>query len=178
MKKNMYPAFIAAIISLYAFTLITTNWNVKGDESVIKFSSGKINGSFKGLKADIVFDKAHPERAKISASIDAPSIATGFFLKNGHAKDALGVDKYPTIKFVSTSVSKNGSAYLAKGNLTMKGVSSRVAIYFTFDDRGNQGVFKGHFIVIPKDFGINRSGTPRQVLVNLIVPVTKSEVIM
>ncbi|MDB4904464.1 MAG: hypothetical protein JWQ63_3745 [Mucilaginibacter sp.] len=174
MKKVMFPAIIATIICLFAFTLIITNWKVKSDESVIKFSSKKINGSFKGLKADIVFNKEHPEEAKFSATIEAPTLATGFFLKNMHAKDALGVDTYPTIKFVSTSVSKNGDGYSAKGNLTMKGITRPAIIHFTFDDKGNEGVFKGNFKVIPKEFGIDRSGTPDEVIVNLIVPVVKS----
>jgi polyisoprenoid-binding protein YceI len=173
MKKIKYLAIAAAVVSLLAFTLVMTNWKVKGDESVVKFTSGKINGSFKGLKAEIVFDKEHPEQAKFSASIDAPSIATGFFLKNSHAKDALGVDKYPTIKFVSTSVNKSGGAYLAKGNLTLKGITKPATIRFTFDGKGSQGVFKGNIKVIPKDFGIDRNGTPPQVMVNLTVPVTK-----
>jgi polyisoprenoid-binding protein YceI len=172
--KIIYPAIGLVLISLIAFTVLATSWKVKGDESVVKFSSGKINGSFKGLKAEIVFDKEHPEQAKISASIETPTIATGFFLKNSHAKDALGADKYPTIKFVSTSVSGNAQAYLAKGNLTMKGITKPATINFTFDDKGNQGVFKGNFEVIPKDYGIDRSGTPDKVMVNLIVPVTKS----
>ena len=172
--KIIYPAIGLVVVSLIAFTVIATSWKVRGDESVVKFSSGKINGSFKGLKADIVFDKEHPEQAKISASIETPTIATGFFLNNSHAKDALGVDKYPTIKFVSTSVSGNAQAYLAKGNLTMKGITKPATINFTFDDKGNQGVFKGNFEVIPKDYGIDRSGTPDKVMVNLVVPVTKS----
>jgi polyisoprenoid-binding protein YceI len=174
MKKIMYPVFITAVISLFSFTSLNAAWKVKSEESKVEFSSGKINGSFKGLKADIVFDKEHPELAKFSASIDAPSIATGFFLKNSHAKDALGVDKYPTIKFVSTSVSKSAGAYSAKGNLTMKGITKPATIHFTFDDKGNQGVFKGTFKVIPRNFGIDHNGTPDQVMVKLTVVVTKS----
>jgi polyisoprenoid-binding protein YceI len=174
MKKLIYCVILAVATGLTAFTLIAVSWKVKTDESVVKFTSEKINGSFNGLKADIVFDKEHPEEAKISASIDAPSIATGFFLKNSHAKDALGVDKYPTIKFVSTSVSKSAGAYLAKGNLTMKGITKPAIIHFTFDDKDSKGVFNGTLKVIPKDFGIDRSGTPDQVMVTLTVPVTKS----
>jgi polyisoprenoid-binding protein YceI len=173
MKKIIYPAIGLAIISFIAFTLIANDWKVKGDGSVVKFTSGKINGSFKGLKADIIFDKEHPEKAKISASIETPSIATGFFLKNSHAKDALGVDKYPTIKFVSTSVSGNAQAYVAKGNLTMKGITKPATIHFTFEGKGSQGVFKGSFVVIPKDYGIDHNGTPDKVTVDLTVPVTK-----
>ena len=169
MRKIIYLLLIIPAISLQAFVVLS-NWKVKTEEASVKFTSGKINGSFKGLKADIVFDKEHPEQAKISASIETPTIATGFFLKNSHAKDALGTDKYPTIKFVSTSVAKNGNGYVAKGNLTMKGVTKPAIINFTFDEK----VFKGSMKVIPKEFGIDRSGTPPQVMVDLVVPVTKS----
>jgi polyisoprenoid-binding protein YceI len=174
MKKSIYLLCAVFIICTSAFVLLTDHWRVKGNEASVSFSAGKINGSFTGLKASILFDKDHPEQSKISAAIDAPSIATGFFLKNSHAKDALGVDKYPTIKFVSASVSKINGAYLAKGNLTMKGVTKPVTIHFTFTDKGSSGVFKGDFKVIPKEFGINRDGTPASVLVNLVVPVNKS----
>ena len=169
MKKIIYPPLIVLVISLQAFVVLST-WKVKTEEASVKFTSGKINGSFKGLKADIVFDKEHPEQAKISATIETPTIATGFFLKNSHAKDALGTDKYPTIKFVSTAVAKNGNGYVAKGNLTMKGVTKPASINFTFDEK----TFKGNMKVIPKEFGIDRSGTPPQVMVDLVVPVTKS----
>src|SRR5580692_7220871 len=120
MKKIMYLMTVVAAVGLFAFTLLAAGWKVNTGAEV-KFRSEKIDGSFSGLKASIVFDEQHPEAAKISASIDATSVATGFFLKNSHAKDALGIDNYPTIKFESTSVSKNGNGYVAKGNLTMKG---------------------------------------------------------
>ena len=173
MKNIKHTAIAAAIISLLAFTIVATTWKLKGD-AVIEFSSSKANGTFGGLKAIIVFDKDHPEQASFSASIDATSIATGFFLKTSHAKDALGTDEHPLIKFVSTEVSKSGSAYIAKGNLTLKGATKPAVIHFTFDDKGTQGIFKGDMKVIPKDFGIDRMGTPPEVLIKLTVPVVKS----
>ena len=174
MKKIMYPVIALLIISTSAFALLLGNWKVKSGESIVKFSGGKIHGAFEGLKADINFDKAHPEQAKISASIEVENIATGFFLKNSHAKDALGAEKYPTIRFVSSSVKKAGNGYEAEGNLTMKSVTKPVTIRFTFDDKGNEGVFKGGFKVNPKEYGIDRSGTPDQVNIELVVPVSKS----
>ena len=56
----------------------------------------------------------------------------------------------------------------------MKGVTKPAVINFTFDDKGGAGVFKGTMKVIPKEFGIDRNGTPDQVLVSLTVPVTKA----
>ncbi len=173
MKKIIYPALIAVVVSLSAFAYLMSDWKVKVDASV-KFTGGRISGSFQGLKAEIQFDKNEPEQAKISATVDATSLATGFFLKTDHAKDALGTDQFPTIKFVSTSVAKDGSAYIAKGNLTMKGATKPAVIHFTFEDKGNEGVFKGEFKVIPKDFGISRNGTPDEVTISLVVPVAKA----
>ncbi|WP_158796637.1 YceI family protein [Pedobacter sp. L105] len=174
MKKNIFPALITALICLSAFAIFTGNWKIKDNESQVKFTSGRINGTFSGLKADIQFDKKHPEQAKIAASIDAGTVATGFFLKNDHAKDALGADKYATIRFVATSVTKNADAFDAVGKLTMKGVTKPATIHFTFEDKETQGIFKGTFKVIPKDFGIDRNGTPDHVDIELTVPVTKS----
>ena len=173
MKKISIAVSCVLLISLQAFVVLNV-WKVKTSEASVKFSSGKINGSFKGLKAAINFSKDHPEQASISASIASGSIATGFFLKNSHAKDALGTEKYPLIKFVSTAVVKSGAGYIAKGNLTLKGVTRPASISFTFDEKGNQGVFKGNMTVRPKDFGIDRSGTPEKVAVQLVVPVTAS----
>jgi len=173
MKKLIYPATTMAITGLLAFTFAAINWKVDSDKAEVKFTSDKFGGSFSGLKASISFDAAHPEEAKFSASIDANSIATGFFLKNMHAKDALGVDDHPIIKFESTTVSKSGSGYVAKGDLTLKGVARPMSVYFTFTGEGGQGVFKGNMTVRPKDFGIDHNGTPEKVMVSLVVPVTK-----
>ncbi|WP_183560781.1 YceI family protein [Mucilaginibacter sp. SP1R1] len=176
MKKIMYPLIMLFIISISAFALAITNWKIKADQYEVKFSGGRIHGVFEILKANIQFDKADPEQSKISANIDVNSIATGFFIKNDHAKDALDADKYPTISFVSTAVTKSGNAYQAAGKLTMKGVTKPINIHFTFDDKGNEGVFKGDFKVIPKDFNITRNGTPDELTIDLTVPVTKPDI--
>lgn len=170
MKKTLYPLLIALFIGFSAF-IVLTNWKVK-EPYEVKFSGGKIHGEFKGLKANIQFDKNHPEDSKISASIEVSTIATGFFLKNMHVKDALDADNYPTIRFSSTKVSKSGSDYDASGNLTMKGVTRAVTIHFTFEDKGSEGVFKGTFKLAPKDFNITHNGTPDELAIFLVVPAT------
>jgi polyisoprenoid-binding protein YceI len=172
-KKFGYLLMGVIIVGLSAFAVALANWKVKGEYEV-KFENGSMHGTFKGLKADIQFDKAHPEEAKISATIDATSLATGFFIKTSHAKDAIDAEKYPTISFISSSVSKSGSAYQAMGKLTLKGVTKPVTIHFTFDDKGNEGVFKGDFKIVPKDFTITKNGAPDELTIHLNVPVSKS----
>jgi polyisoprenoid-binding protein YceI len=170
MKKILYLLLVASLIGFSAF-IVSTNWKVK-EPYQVKFSGGKIHGEFKGLKANIQFDKNHPEDSRISASIDPSTIATGFFLKNSHVRDALDADKYPTISFSSTKVNKSSNGYQASGELHMKGVTRPVTIHFTFDDKGNEGVFKGTFKLIPKDFNITHKGTPDELTISLFVPVT------
>ncbi|WDF54858.1 YceI family protein [Mucilaginibacter sp. KACC 22063] len=174
MKKFSYALLATLITVSTAFAYFAGAWKVKGDDYEVRFVGGNIKGTIKGLKTDIVFDKDHPEQAKLSASIDATTLATGFFIKTNHAKDALGADENPLIKFVSTSVTKSGNGYIATGKLTLRGTTKPAAIHFTFDDKGNDGVFKGELKVIPKDFNITRMGTPDEVMVYLNVPVTKA----
>ncbi|SEO97056.1 YceI family protein [Mucilaginibacter sp. AW1-7] len=172
MKKITYSLIVLLVISLSAFALSLVTYKVKSPYEV-KFEGGRISGKFETLKANIQFDKVDPGQSKISASIDVESIATGFFIKNNHAKDALDADNHPTITFTSTAVSKSGNAYQAIGNLNMKGVTKPVTIHFTFDDKGNEGLFKGSFKVKPKDFNITRNGSPEELTISLTVPVTK-----
>jgi polyisoprenoid-binding protein YceI len=173
MKKTMFPLLLLFVVSISALALTLNTYKVKSPYEV-KFAGGRINGIFEELKANIQFDKENPEASKISATIVVESIATGFFIKNNHAKDALDADKYPTISFVSTNVTKSGSAYQAAGKLTMKDVTKPVTIHFTFDDKGAEGIFKGDFKVVPKEFGITRNGSPDELTISLTVPVTKA----
>jgi polyisoprenoid-binding protein YceI len=170
MKKIICMVLLASVIGFSAF-IVLANWKVK-EPYEVKFY-GKIHGEFKGLKANIQFDKDHPEDSKISASIEVSTIATGFFLKNDHVQNALDAEKYPTISFSSSSVSKSGSAYDAVGKLTIKGVTKPATIHFTFEDKGSGGVFKGGFKIIPKEYSITHDGTPDELTISLTVPATR-----
>jgi polyisoprenoid-binding protein YceI len=174
MKKTIYPMLIAIVIGISAFTIINSlNWKVKEDSYSIKFSGKKVEGVFKGLKANIVFDEVNPSNSKISATIDAASSNTGNGMKNKHVGQGLEADKYLTIKFESTSVIKKGSSYEAIGKLTIKDVTKEITLPFTFENKGGEGVFSGKFSVVPKDYNVTKMGTPDLVEIQLTIPVTK-----
>jgi hypothetical protein len=48
-----------------------------------------------------------------------------------------------------------------------------MTIHFTFEDKGNEGVFKGTFTVVTKEFNITRWGSPDELTISLLVPVTQ-----
>jgi polyisoprenoid-binding protein YceI len=174
MKRLIYPALVVMAISLSAYTFINfTNWKIKDDAYSVQFEGKKVHGIFKGLKADIQFDPANPGAAKISATVDATTVSTGFGMKNKHARseEALNTDKYPVISFVSDKVSKTDNSYVAEGKLTLKGITKDVSLPFTFEGSGTTGLFKGSFTIKSKDYNLTKGGVPDDVTIELSVPV-------
>ncbi len=174
MKKLIYPVAALALFAASAFTVIKSqDWKI-ADTYAIKFDGGDPSGEFRGLKGTINFDPSDLASSKFDATIDVASINTGNGMKNTHAKSDKWFDaeKYPTIKFTSSSITKTSTGYVATGTLEMHGVQKTATIPFTFENN----VFKGSFAVNRMDFNVNTAepnhgGT--QFKVDITVPVTK-----
>lgn len=153
----------------------STNWKVKEGYSVKVFRNSQIQYPifFKGLKAEISFDKEHPEKSKIRATIDATTVDTGVELMTAHAKEenVLHTDKFPVITFESRSILKNNSGYETTGTLTMKGITKEITFPFTFKN----DTFSGSFTIAARDFNITREGAvpSGEIRIELMIPVTK-----
>ena len=123
MKRHAYLLTTVVLIMASAFTFIQSqNWKIADGYSV-KFDGGDPSGEFTGLKGTIQFDEKNLAASKFDMSIDVASINTGNGMKNSHAKGAtwFDVEKYPTINFVSSAISKSATGYEAKGTLEMHG---------------------------------------------------------
>lgn len=159
------------------------NWTIDASKAKVEFSVkgvfGTVHGNFTGLKATIQFDVRNPKAGSISASIDAKTVSTGIGLRNHHLRTEeqfLNTDRYPTISFHSRTIEKTGSGYRASGELTIKDVTRRIQIPFTFAPNGNSGVFKGQFVIKREDFHIGKPGGSigEEVTIDLEVPVTQN----
>jgi polyisoprenoid-binding protein YceI len=174
MKKIIYPVAALFIVVASAFTAVKSiDWKIADNYSV-KFDGGDPSGEFKGLKGTISFDPNDLAASKFSASIDVASINTGNGMKNTHAKSEKWFDaeKYPSITFNSSSVSKTSGGYLANGTLEMHGVQKEVSLPFTFNDN----VFAGEFEVNRLDYNINTAEPNHgasKFKVSISVPVTQ-----
>jgi polyisoprenoid-binding protein YceI len=174
MKKTISILLVGlTLIITSAFTIVNSFWKVKEGAYSVSFTSKKVDGEFKGLKAQINFDEENLERSKILATIDATTINTGIGLRNKHARAALGADEYPVIKFESNAITKKGVLFEATGMLTIHNVVKKVVIPFTVASNGSEAVFEGKFSIATKDFEIIKMGTPDVVEITLKVPVTK-----
>lgn len=175
MKKLIYPAMIAIVLSASAFKVASnvTSWKVKEDAYSVKFTSKKFDGTFKGLKSELLFDENNLAASKLIATIDANTINTGNGMRNGHAKNGLDAQTFKIVKFESISISKTASGYEANGNLTIKDVTKEIKIPFTFTKNAEGGVFAGTFSVKPAEYNVTKGGTPDVLDFQLNVPVTK-----
>ncbi|MCA6449109.1 MAG: YceI family protein [Chitinophagaceae bacterium] len=90
-----------------------------------------VTGSFTKFDATLESSAADFSDAKISFEADIDSISTNNEQRDGHLKsdDFFAAASFPKLSFVSTSFEKlNDSAYLLKGNLTIRGNSKPVEL--------------------------------------------------
>jgi polyisoprenoid-binding protein YceI len=164
------------VLVMSAFVLYqAVDWKVKEGYSVKVFRNAQLQYPivFKGLKAEISFDKEHPEKSTITATIDATTVDTGNPGMTEHAKEpnVLDTHNFPVITFKSSSVKKTTSGYEVTGNLTLKGITKEITFPFTFEKE----TFIGEFTIAANDFNINREGAVPSGLIRieLNIPVTK-----
>ena len=178
MKTNI---LFGTMILVTGFFLIP-RWKAETTKSQINFTIkgpfGTVHGKFTGLKSDIKFDPENPGKSSIKASIDASTVSTGIGLRNKDLREKelwLNTEKYPLITFQSEKIEQSKKGFIATGDLTLKGRSRSISIPFTFDGKGNTGVFKGKFSINREDFNIGKKGgsVGKTISIDLNIPVKK-----
>jgi polyisoprenoid-binding protein YceI len=143
-------------------------WNFDPVHSDIGFSVrhlmiSKVRGHFKKWSGSLAVDEANPEASRVSVEIDAASLDTKEEQRDNHLRSAdfLDAAAYPFIKFDSTGVRKTGdSEYTVTGNLTIRGVTKRVALGVEYAGRtkdpwgGERAGFTAKTSIDRKDFGL------------------------
>lgn len=115
----------------------TTTWNLDPVHSVAEFKVkhmmiSNVKGQFTRLQALLTVDGADLLNSRVEASIDAASIHTRDLQRDAHLKspDFLEVEKFPTLSFESTRVTRAADGELAvAGNLTIHGVTRNAVFH-------------------------------------------------
>jgi polyisoprenoid-binding protein YceI len=121
------------------------NWNFDTVHSSVNFwvrhlMVSKVHGRFTKWSGSLAFDDKAPEASRLSVEIDAASVDTREQQRDGHLKSAdfFDVEKYPTLKFVSTKVEKRDDKdFRLVGDLTMHGVTHPVTLEVEYGGRAN-----------------------------------------
>lgn len=114
-------------------TAVST-WNIDPVHSVAEFKVkhmmiSNVKGHFTGVSGKLTRNEADPTKSQIEATIDATSINTREPQRDAHLKSAdfLDVEKFPTLSFNSTGITRVGEDELTvQGNLTIHGVTRKV----------------------------------------------------
>ena len=124
----------------------------------------KVRGHFSHFEGDIQYDDTEPSQASVNLTIHAGSIDTAEPNRDTHLRSAdfFDVERFPTLTFRSATVaSRGGNELEVTGDLTIHGVTKRIAVPVTFlgaakDPWGNARIaFEGEYTVNRKDFGLN-----------------------
>ena len=115
-------------------TTETTAWTIDPVHSSAEFKVKhmmitNVKGRFTDVKGTLEFDQADVTKSKITATIDAASIDTRNDDRDTHLKSAdfFDVEKFPTLTFTSTRITKAGAGELkAEGDLTIRDVTRPV----------------------------------------------------
>lgn len=112
----------------------TTTWKIDPVHSAAEFKVkhmmiSNVKGQFTGIVGSLSLDDGDILHSSVQASIDAASINTREPQRDAHLKSAdfFDVEKFPTLTFKSTRLSRNGHGeFEVTGDLTIHGVTRKV----------------------------------------------------
>lgn len=157
--------FLCSLLVLWGTTLQAQQYTLTDDGATVKFTivnhlifSSTVNGYFKGLKGKVHFDPHDLKSAAIDATVAVNTISTGIGKRDRDlmAEKYFNTAKYPTMRFLSTSVAATDkpNTYQLTGALTIKGVTKNVSFPFTAVVSGNAVQLNGKFTINRMDFGV------------------------
>ena len=119
--------------------MATKKWTLDPTHSELQFKVKHlmittVTGSLKSFSAALTSTGDEFTNAAISFSGDISSLDTGNTDRDNHLKsgDFFDAEKFPTLDFKSTSMEKDGSDYLIKGDLTIKETTKQVKLIAEF----------------------------------------------
>ena len=134
MKMHLLAAAVALIAS---GAQAATRYEIDTAHSRASFSVrhmmvSNAKGEFGNTTGEVMLDEKDPSKSTVKATIDVKSLTTGNDKRDAHLKspDFFDVEKFPTITFESTKVSKGSKkgSYKVEGNLTLHGVTKPVTL--------------------------------------------------
>jgi polyisoprenoid-binding protein YceI len=148
------------------------NWQLDPYHTQLEFSARHlgmmtVRGYFDELSATADIDPDHPEASSVEVTISTASVRTNNGIRDNDIRSStfLDVEKYPEIKFKSTSVEPSGADhYKLTGDLTIKETTHPVVLdmvrYGEFNDPGRMGhriAYGATAKINRKDFGLSFS---------------------
>jgi polyisoprenoid-binding protein YceI len=171
-RRTAIAGTLLLALSTLAHAQVTT-WKIDPAHSQAGFTIrhmgiSNVYGRFGNVNGEIKLDPQDLTKASINATVDTTTVDTGVAQRDTHLKSAdfFEVTKYPTMTFVSKSISHAGDGYDVVGDLTLHGVTKPVTLHVDEPSKEQTGPdgklhrgFSGSTTIHRQDFGLVWNGT-------------------
>jgi polyisoprenoid-binding protein YceI len=139
MNRRIFTAALSALLlagltGVSAFAQSTT-WTIDKNHAQTNFKIrhmgvSSVRGSISGVTGTIVWDEKNPGKSSVEATIDTTTVSTNNTMRDKDLKSPnyFNVEKFPTMTFKSTSVSRVNGTLQVVGDLTLAGVTKSVTL--------------------------------------------------
>ena len=136
MNRRIFTAALSALLltGVSAFAQNST-WTIDKNHAQTNFQIrhmgvSTVRGSISGITGTIVWNDKDPSKSSVEATIDTTTVNTNNAGRDKDLKSAnyFDVEKFPTMTFKSTSVSRVGDKLQVVGDLTLLGVTKSVTL--------------------------------------------------
>lgn len=148
-------------LGLFILPLLSQGQDINTAQSKVNFEISNlgfntVEGTISGMSGVVQFNPKDLASASFEVCVDATTINTDNEKRDEHlrAEDFFDTAAHPNICFTSSSITKTKGAYIARGQLTLKGIRKNVDLLFTYDNQQ----FKGTLEVDRLDYNIGPSG--------------------
>ncbi|HBN50381.1 MULTISPECIES: YceI family protein [Thalassospira] len=162
-KNILRASVIVPAIAVWVPAFAADTWQVKADDSDIKFSGTQLGADFEGafdkFTAEIVFSPDDLAGSKVSVLIDIASVDTENADRDSQiiSADWFDVAQWPTARFETKSFREIGPGqYEAVADLTIRDVTKEVVLPFNLEIEGNEADAEGTLVIKRTDFGVGQ----------------------
>jgi polyisoprenoid-binding protein YceI len=159
--RALLSALATVAFAMFVTPADAAHWAVDHAKSSLGFTvnwSGEpFSATFRNWNADIALDPADLSHARIVASIDLASEASDTPDNDAGLKGPEGfwVERFRIARFESNAISSGGgNKFLARGTLSLHGLTREIALPFTLDIQGDSAHASGRVRVLRTDFAL------------------------
>lgn len=183
-KFNKYFVAAAVGLSLTATVANADQYKIDLSHSFIEFSTlhlgySALNGRFNDFGGSFEYSADGSGDMNVNVDIKTDSLDTNWAARDKHLRgaDFFDVAKFPTAKFMSTSVSKDGEKISIKGDLTLHGVTKAVELTGKLIGEGKDpwGGYRAGFTATTtinrQDYGVKMNLGPKSDMIDITLSV-------
>ncbi len=165
---------ICLILLLIPLVGFSQDLTIDTENAIVSFVfvNDNTEGTINDISASIHLNVSDLSKSVVSGTANVDSLSTGNKGRDKHLKSAdfFDAEKYPTMKFTSSEIVKDGDNFIAKGTLTIKDVTQEVTFTLKMDD--GSMVFETTIYASDFDVAVKKDREKNKVTIKVVVPIS------